>query len=223
MQRLAASSRAAYRSLVYETPGFVDVFYALSPIEEISSLRLGSRPAKRVSDRRIEHLRAIPWTFAWNQNRILLPSWYGWAQPSRPRWPTRRTWPVCVRCTSVGRSSPPSSTTCSRCWLRPISTSPAATRPSPSRFRAPWRCSPAFGRARRDSAAVLAVTGSRHLLAGQADLLLSISRRNPYIDRSPTCRSSCWRANGRHRAGRGRRSDHPSHHQRHRAGLRNTG
>ncbi len=75
--RLAERSRAAFRGLVYETSGFGEVFYALTPIQEIETLRIGSRPARRVASRRIEDLRAIPWTFAWNQCRVLLPSWYG--------------------------------------------------------------------------------------------------------------------------------------------------
>ncbi|MBW2542521.1 MAG: phosphoenolpyruvate carboxylase, partial [Deltaproteobacteria bacterium] len=77
MRELAVLSRGAYRSLVYETDGFVDTFYAMTPIQELSELKLGSRPAKRSNTRRIEELRAIPWTFAWNQNRVLLGSWYG--------------------------------------------------------------------------------------------------------------------------------------------------
>jgi phosphoenolpyruvate carboxylase len=74
---LAEASRATYRGLVYETDGFVDAFYAMTPIEEISALNLGSRPAKRSDTRAIKNLRAIPWTFSWNQTRILLPSWFG--------------------------------------------------------------------------------------------------------------------------------------------------
>jgi phosphoenolpyruvate carboxylase len=74
---LAEASRIAYRSLVYEMPEFVDVFYAMMPIREISQLNLGSRPAKRSNTRAIQKLRAIPWTFSWNQARVLLPSWYG--------------------------------------------------------------------------------------------------------------------------------------------------
>ncbi|MHA7839827.1 MAG: phosphoenolpyruvate carboxylase, partial [bacterium] len=77
LRTVAEASREAYRDLVYETPGFVDVFYAMTPIEEVSALNLGSRPAKRTQTRAIENLRAIPWTFSWNQTRILLPSWYG--------------------------------------------------------------------------------------------------------------------------------------------------
>ncbi|HEY5656583.1 MAG TPA: phosphoenolpyruvate carboxylase, partial [Myxococcota bacterium] len=77
MLRSADASREAYRALVYETPGFVEFFYAMTPIEQIAGLDIGSRPTSRTDTRRIEALRAIPWTFAWNQCRVLLPSWYG--------------------------------------------------------------------------------------------------------------------------------------------------
>jgi phosphoenolpyruvate carboxylase len=77
LQQLAEGSRAHYRALVYDTPEFIDVFYAMTPIEEIAALNLGSRPAKRTNSRAIASLRAIPWIFSWNQARILLPSWYG--------------------------------------------------------------------------------------------------------------------------------------------------
>jgi phosphoenolpyruvate carboxylase len=75
--RLAAVSRAAYRALVYETPAFAEFFHAATPIDVISALQIGSRPARRDGGRRIEDLRAIPWNFAWNQSRMLLSSWYG--------------------------------------------------------------------------------------------------------------------------------------------------
>jgi len=77
MDAMAESSRRAYRELVYETPGFVDFFRAATPLEEVAGLRIGSRPARRRATQRIEELRAIPWNFAWNQARLLLPSWYG--------------------------------------------------------------------------------------------------------------------------------------------------
>ena len=77
MDEIAEASRRAYRELVYETPGFVDFYQAATPLDEIAALRIGSRPARRRATRRIEELRAIPWNFAWNQARLLLPSWYG--------------------------------------------------------------------------------------------------------------------------------------------------
>jgi phosphoenolpyruvate carboxylase len=68
---------AAYRRLVYETPGFTDYFFAATPIREIAELNIGSRPASRKATRAIEDLRAIPWSFSWGQCRMALPGWCG--------------------------------------------------------------------------------------------------------------------------------------------------
>jgi phosphoenolpyruvate carboxylase len=77
MGELSERAYRAYRSLVYETPGFTDYFFASTPIAEIAELNIGSRPASRKATRRIEDLRAIPWSFSWGQCRLLLPGWYG--------------------------------------------------------------------------------------------------------------------------------------------------
>jgi phosphoenolpyruvate carboxylase len=77
MTELSQRAHAAYRDLVYDTPGFTDYFFAATPIAEISELNLGSRPASRKSTGRIEDLRAIPWSFSWGQCRLLLPGWFG--------------------------------------------------------------------------------------------------------------------------------------------------
>ena len=74
---LSQASMAAYRSLVYETPGFTDYFFAATPIREIAELNIGSRPASRKASQKIEDLRAIPWGFSWGQCRLTLPGWYG--------------------------------------------------------------------------------------------------------------------------------------------------
>ncbi|MFZ5521194.1 MAG: phosphoenolpyruvate carboxylase [Pseudomonadota bacterium] len=74
---LSRSGMAAYRRLVYETPGFTDYFFAATPIREIAELNIGSRPASRKASRAIEDLRAIPWSFSWGQSRVALPGWYG--------------------------------------------------------------------------------------------------------------------------------------------------
>ena len=87
MGALADLSHASYRSLVYETPGFVSFFRAITPIREISTLNIGSRPASRTSSDRIEDLRAIPWVFSWSQCRILLPGWFG-AGTAFEQWAT---------------------------------------------------------------------------------------------------------------------------------------
>jgi phosphoenolpyruvate carboxylase len=75
--QISRASFAAYRKLVYETPGFADYFFASTPIREIAELNIGSRPASRKANRAIEDLRAIPWSFSWGQSRLALPGWCG--------------------------------------------------------------------------------------------------------------------------------------------------
>ena len=82
-QALSEASMAAYRTLVYETPGFTDFFFELTPIREIAELNIGSRPASRKATRAIEDLRAIPWGFSWGQCRIALPGWCGFGTAVR--------------------------------------------------------------------------------------------------------------------------------------------
>ncbi len=74
---LSDASMAAYRALVYETPGFTEYFFQSTPIREIAELNIGSRPASRKPSQKIEDLRAIPWGFSWGQCRLTLPGWYG--------------------------------------------------------------------------------------------------------------------------------------------------
>ena len=80
---LSELSMAAYRAVVYEMPGFTDYFFAATPISEIAELNIGSRPASRKSTRRIEDLRAIPWSFSWGQSRVSLPGWFGFGSAVR--------------------------------------------------------------------------------------------------------------------------------------------
>jgi phosphoenolpyruvate carboxylase len=76
MDALARTAFTAYRGLV-ETPGFVDYFYAATPISEIADLNIGSRPTSRQSQRSLGALRAIPWVFSWSQSRAMVPGWFG--------------------------------------------------------------------------------------------------------------------------------------------------
>jgi phosphoenolpyruvate carboxylase len=77
MDALAARSRERYRGLVYDDPDFWSFFEQVTPIAELGRLNIGSRPPSRAGGGGVESLRAIPWVFAWTQNRVLLPSWYG--------------------------------------------------------------------------------------------------------------------------------------------------
>ena len=74
---LSQASMEAYRHLVYETAGFNDYFFEATPIREIAELNIGSRPASRKANQKIEDLRAIPWGFSWGQCRLTLPGWFG--------------------------------------------------------------------------------------------------------------------------------------------------
>ncbi|MDH2919081.1 MAG: phosphoenolpyruvate carboxylase [Sideroxydans sp.] len=77
MEQLSVNAFAAYRKLVYETPGFTEYFFIATPIREIAELNIGSRPSARKASDKIEDLRAIPWVFSWGLNRTLLPGWLG--------------------------------------------------------------------------------------------------------------------------------------------------
>lgn len=77
MDGIVSESNAVYRNLVFDNPYFYDYFFEASPIKEVSSLNIGSRPAARKTITEISGLRAIPWVFSWSQNRIMFPGWYG--------------------------------------------------------------------------------------------------------------------------------------------------
>lgn len=77
MEGIVSYSNKVYRDLVFDNPNFYDYFFEASPIKEVSSLNIGSRPAARKTITEITGLRAIPWVFSWSQNRIMFPGWYG--------------------------------------------------------------------------------------------------------------------------------------------------
>jgi phosphoenolpyruvate carboxylase len=80
MDELARTAHDAYRALVWDDPAFPAFFRSFTPVDELALLEIGSRPASRpeaADTGELEALRAIPWVFAWTQNRCLLPAWYG--------------------------------------------------------------------------------------------------------------------------------------------------
>ena len=76
MEALSGAAQASYRGLI-DHPDLLSYYQAASPLEELSLLNLGSRPARRFGARSLSDLRAIPWVFAWSQNRHFVPGWYG--------------------------------------------------------------------------------------------------------------------------------------------------
>jgi phosphoenolpyruvate carboxylase len=78
LDRLAHLAHRRYREFVWEQPRFVEFFRLVTPVDELALLEIGSRPARRPNDEDyLASLRAIPWVFAWTQNRVVLPAWFG--------------------------------------------------------------------------------------------------------------------------------------------------
>jgi phosphoenolpyruvate carboxylase len=181
MDALADASRRAYRELVYETPGFVDFFQAATPLEEVTELRIGSRPARRRATRRVEELRAIPWNFAWNQARLLLPSWYGAgagfaAQPGGEAPPLAamvRAWPFFR--TVIDNLEQ----VLAKVDLGIAHRYAALARDVPATREIMLRIESEFARVRR---AVCEAKGVRRLLQDERTLARSLALRRPWLD-----------------------------------------
>ncbi|HEY5363511.1 MAG TPA: phosphoenolpyruvate carboxylase, partial [Aestuariivirga sp.] len=76
VEKIAQLSFKAYQKLAHD-PGLMTYFQQSSPVEELALLKIGSRPSRRFGAKGLSDLRAIPWVFAWSQNRHLLTGWYG--------------------------------------------------------------------------------------------------------------------------------------------------
>lgn len=176
-----ASQRAfrRYRSVVYDDPALARYYFAATPLREITRMRIGSRPAKRVDSERIEDLRAIPWVFAWMQSRHNLPGWLG---------------------VDAMTGGTPDVTTALRSMYRNWDFFKALTDnvqmimaksdmdiageyaelAGGEGFRAVYET--LREASRRSAEAVLAVSGERRLLESNPVLQRSIRLRNPYVD-----------------------------------------
>jgi phosphoenolpyruvate carboxylase len=77
LAEISDRAHTVYRELVWDDAAFVPFFRSFTPVDELALLTIGSRPTRRSGGKSLESLRAIPWVFAWTQNRCLLPAWYG--------------------------------------------------------------------------------------------------------------------------------------------------
>ncbi len=177
---LAETGRREYRALVWEDPRFLEFFTAATPIDAISALPIGSRPSKRKAGG-LESLRAIPWVFAWTQNRTILPGWYGVGSALEAyaakgdglemlrrmyrEWPFFRT--VVDNVTMVLAKSDIAIAS------RYAALAPASTRPLWRRIRAEHSLTRRW---------VKRLTNEGKLLESNRPLKNSISLRNPYVD-----------------------------------------
>ena len=181
MQALADTSRAHFRSVVYETPEFIEYFRTATPEPELGRLRTGSRPARRSSGGGVRSLRAIPWVFAWTQTRLLLASWLGVGaaldealaaghaaelRAMYEGWPFFRSTLDLIEMV-VAKASPEIAA------LYDAALVPASLRPIGVSLREDLA---------RTERALLLVTGHEQLLEGNPVLRRSIDVRNPYVD-----------------------------------------
>ncbi|MGH8264695.1 MAG: phosphoenolpyruvate carboxylase, partial [Steroidobacteraceae bacterium] len=180
MRTLAAHSLDRYRRFVYEDPGLNRYFHAATPIDVIERMQIGARPAVRDNAESIESLLSIPWVFAWTQSRCMLPGWYGvgfglaaaerehGAAILKEMW---QEWPFFTSLVDDTEATLARADLVIAGWYDELV--PAEER----RYLAPIR--EEFERTRQ---CVLAIKGTKELLAGNATLQRSITLRNPYID-----------------------------------------
>ncbi|HVS33096.1 MAG TPA: phosphoenolpyruvate carboxylase [Thermoanaerobaculia bacterium] len=176
IQRMADASARAYRKVVYERPEFLDYFRAATPEVELGLINIGSRPARRGGAKKgVESLRAIPWQFAWTQNRLLLPSWLGveealsdWEAAAEMvrHWPFLRSMVELIEMV-LAKTEAHIAEYYDRVLV------PDELRPLGEELRA---------RLSRTVDAVVRVTGHDQLLKTNHVLRRSIAVRNPYVD-----------------------------------------
>ena len=186
---LARDSSVHYRALIHEHPDFSAYFRAVTPIDVIERLRIGSRPAKRVGSGGVESLRAIPWVFSWAQNRSGLTAWYGVGtaleqgleRHGRETYAElARDWPFfATLIDDVEMVLAKSDLGIFECYSRLAENTPSVSGQPNLHAQMHPGIVAEFIRTRD---AVLAIKGSDELLAGDPRLQQSIRLRNPYVD-----------------------------------------
>ncbi len=183
LDEMGEESRQRYRGLVFEDPGFQAYFQQASPIEEIAQLNTGSRPTSRGGTMGIGDLRAIPWVFAWMQNRHLLPAWYGvgsafdrYAQPAGGLDRLRAMYTRWRFFTSLVDNL---QMVLIKADMRIARHYAGLVTDEAERERI---FSTIEGEFRRTEESVLKITGQRWILERQPQLLASLRLRDPYLD-----------------------------------------
>lgn len=185
MEVLSEVGERAYRSLTDHTPEFFDYFYEATPVDVIAKLNIGSRPSHRKKgDRSKTSIRAIPWVFGWAQSRHTLPAWFGigsalehWVKANRrdashlqqmyQNWPFFRALISNIEMSLFKADMDIAQEYANLC-------SDAATAKSVYKI--------ILDEYQRSCRLVRRVTGNRVLVKENPTLLLSMTRRNPYLD-----------------------------------------
>ena len=177
MDAMSKVALKAYRDLL-RMPGFLRFFREITPIAEIEQLQIGSRPASRAQEPSLDNLRAIPWSFAWTQARILLPAWYGLgtAFASHPQEELRemyREWSFFAAMVSNATLA------LTKADMGIAEAYAARQRNEPEVWSVWERISDEHA---RTIELILRATGEKELLDSVPWLAASLTRRNPYVD-----------------------------------------
>jgi phosphoenolpyruvate carboxylase len=176
-ERFADRSRVVYRALIYEDERFAALLDLASPLDALTKLNIGSRPASRSGTWAVGELRAIPWVFAWMQNRLLLPAWYGagTALDEGDRELQREMidrWPFfAMLCSTLEMSLFKTDISVAERYLELLGDDPA---------RELW--GPIRDEHDRVVRTVLEISGTNALLQSAPALMARLSHRNPWTD-----------------------------------------
>jgi len=184
MEAMSAAGFAAYRQVVHEDPEFLRFWREATPIDEISNLKLGSRPTYRRATQSVADLRAIPWVFSWMQSRFNFPGWFGLGTALAAvlaRGPSgRRLLRTMYREWTFFQSLIDNAQLTMRKADMGIAALYADLVDDPRiRRRIFGLLKAEFA---RTEAAILALTGQKQILGREPVLLKSVQLRNPYID-----------------------------------------
>ncbi|HEX9617530.1 MAG TPA: phosphoenolpyruvate carboxylase [Anaerolineales bacterium] len=185
MNTMSAAALTVYRDLVYGTPGFLDYWRFATPLDEITRLSIGSRPASRqIGSLGVEKIRAIPWVFSWMQSRFNLPGWYGLGSGLEALWTEKAeslplvremyaNWPFFRALLDNAEMS---------LLKADMGIAALYSRLVPERDFADRIFERIMAEFERTQAAILKVTGHQELLEGEPVIQRSVHLRNPYVD-----------------------------------------
>ncbi len=184
MEAMSAAGFGAYKALVHDDPEFLQFWRQATPIDEISNLKLGSRPTYRKATQSVADLRAIPWVFSWMQSRFNFPGWFGLgtaldavlrrgAKGRRLLRTMHADWPFFATLIDNAQLTMRKADMGIATLYTGLVDDPKIRRRVGALLEAEFA---------RTEAAILAVTGQRQLLAREPVLRQSVQLRNPYID-----------------------------------------
>ena len=195
---IAAESRTAWQRLVYQDPDFYEYFRAITPIDVIERMQIGSRSIHRAEGTGIESLLPVPWVYAWSQTRYMLPEWYGAGAglgAALERFGLARMRELYTQWFFMRNLLDDIETMLARVDLEIAQyyeeLAPEELRRFAGSIRAEYRAA---------CGALLAIKGSNALLDSDPTMQRSIELRNPYVDPMNLLQVDLlrrWRASGR--------------------------